>query len=363
MTDFVFSADWHLSRLTWRHRPTLINDSFFSFEQIVDYCVAHDLPLLAGGDLFDVERPDPTAVHFLCRQLDKMQSRGLPVYFIQGQHERDRQPWLSVHAHPKHVDARRFSIHRINFYGLDWRPRGDIQQALQEVPADVHYLMCHQVWGEHMGDICAPEVSLDDLKHLPNTVVLTGDYHVTRPTYVNDHLRMLSPGSISMRNVAEPAEKYFYRISDTGSGPFVQPVQLRTRQFVSATAFTQADLTTLSQVCEDARNRMADILDGLPIVRVRFSVSGTGGSSVVRQACGPAHLFEEPVLDGISVIRGDEAPIGDEPISLEAVISAAIDDTELRDGLLRLLTSTASPAEVVAAELERYKQNLVAKGL
>ena len=51
MGGFVFSADWHLSFGTWAKHPTLVGDSYHSLRQIVDYCIEHDCPLIAGGDL------------------------------------------------------------------------------------------------------------------------------------------------------------------------------------------------------------------------------------------------------------------------------------------------------------------------
>ena len=88
MSGFVFSADWHLSFGTWAKHATLVGDSYHSLRQIVDYCIDVNCPLVAGGDLFDKPVPDPVSVSVMCREMDRMQAAGLPVYFIQGQHER-----------------------------------------------------------------------------------------------------------------------------------------------------------------------------------------------------------------------------------------------------------------------------------
>ena len=118
-------------------------DSYHSLAQIVDYCIEHNLPLIAGGDLFDKPDPDPVSVNVMCREMDKMRDANLPVYFIQGQHERVRRDlgdghgrpeWMHVHSWPTHVHEQTFEIDGVTFYGLDWTPKEHIADAFHNIP-------------------------------------------------------------------------------------------------------------------------------------------------------------------------------------------------------------------------------------
>tara|TARA_Y100001938_G_scaffold136815_1_gene200165 strand:+ start:16902 stop:18062 length:1161 start_codon:yes stop_codon:yes gene_type:complete len=223
MSGFVFSSDWHLSFGTWSSHPDLVGDPYYSLRQIVDFCIEHSCPLIGGGDLFDKPVPDPVSVSVMCREMDRMQEAGLPVYFVQGQHERIKRSvithnsedmggtpeWMRVHPWPQHVHKKTFTIDGKQFYGLDWMPPGQIEEALAEIPEGTYFLVCHQVWFEFMGDsICQPECRLDMVPHVRE--VLTGDFHETTEADNGAYILMHSPGSISMRTMGEPADKNFF---------------------------------------------------------------------------------------------------------------------------------------------------------
>jgi DNA repair exonuclease SbcCD nuclease subunit len=295
MSGFVFSSDWHLSYGTWANHPTLVGDSYHSLRQIVDYCIEKNCPLIAGGDLFDKPVPDPVSVSVMCREMDRMQAEGLPVYFIQGQHERVKRSamgaaelggaseWMGVHAWPTHVHKQTFTIEGKKFYGLDWTPPDRIEEELAAIPDGTYFLVCHQVWREFMGDtICQPECNLGMVPVVSE--VLTGDFHETRTVHNGAYITMHSPGSISMRSMGEPADKYFYHFLRQLTDPDIpaphppqqhpmEAIKLQTRVMAEVTIDTEETLDRFVQYTpEPVSWDTAELPEELsrPLLRVNY---------------------------------------------------------------------------------------------
>lgn len=246
---FVFCADLHLEDGAWSTRPSIYGDSYYSFSQIVAYCIEHDLPLILGGDVLEKKSNAARPIAKLCEELSRMQQRGVPVYYIQGNHEYDRNaPWLSVHPWPIHIHATHSVISDTKVYGLDWLPRGEIQEAFKQVTEDTDILITHQVWKDLMGNIGRTECELTDVHHVQN--VLAGDFHVTKVVNgVNAQgkpIAMLSPGSTCMQDISETPEKFFFVISrDTDGKIAFTPKKLNTRPFLKYAVETQEELDDL----------------------------------------------------------------------------------------------------------------------
>ena len=277
---FVFCADLHLEDGAWRSRPGIYGDAYYSFEQIVDYCIAHKLPLVMGGDILESKQNLARPIAKLCAGLTRMQEEALDVFYIQGNHEFDRNaPWLSIHPWTTHINGRSFrvgSMGDILVHGLDWLPKGEIQEALKTVPEDTDILITHQVWKDFMGEIGRTECELTDVHHVQT--VLAGDFHVTKIAEgVNAQgqpIRMLSPGSTAMQDMSESPDKFFFVIGRDGDKIEFQPVQLKTRRFLS---YTVKDAETLDQLCagqltKDISELPNDLPPGIdkPLVRIRF---------------------------------------------------------------------------------------------
>lgn len=304
---FVFCADLHLADGAWTSRPAIYGDSYFSLRQIIDYCIEHNLPLVIGGDVLDVKRNSARPIQQLCQAMERMSAAKLPVYYIQGQHELDRNvTWLSVHPWPQNVNKQRFDVNGVKLYGIDWLPRGDIQTAFQEAPEDVDMLVCHQVWKDLMKNIGRPECCLNDVYHV--SYVLSGDFHVTKiETALNAHseiAHLVSPGSTCMQDISESQEKYFFLVTRGVDGGFeFVPQQLKTR---AMKAYTVTDAQLLDDLC--AGGFVADIDEMLdttlpaeinkPLVRVKFDKRIPDAFLRISTAVGDAaHLFCDAIVD------------------------------------------------------------------
>lgn len=276
---FVFCADLHLEDGAWTTRPGIYGDAYYSFNQIIDYCIEHHLPLILGGDVLERKQNLARPVAKLCAGMARMQRENLRVYYIQGNHEYDRNaPWLSVHPWPIHLHDSGVFFDDVNVWGLDWLPRGEIQAAFNEVPDDVDVLVTHQVWTDLMGDIGRTECALTDVRHVQT--VIAGDYHVTRTVEGTNAdgkpIRLLSPGSTCMQDISESAEKFFFVIAKSAAGLEFVPQPLRTRPFRKYVIQTQEQL---DEFCAGQFLRdLAEIEDNTlpeeirkPLVRVRFN--------------------------------------------------------------------------------------------
>jgi len=350
LAGFVFSSDWHLSRLTWSHRPRLTGDSSCSFWQIIRYCLDRRLPLLAAGDLFDKDRPDPESVACLVVGMDLMQKAELPVYYIQGQHERDVSPWLDVHDWPVYLDGESIEIPGVagGIYGLDWTPADKIVSRLAEVPNHTRFLMCHQVWAEHMGSLCNPECDLGDV---PATVeyVLSGDFHQHVRTG-----RMVSPGSISMRNLAEPPAKYFW-VFDADRNEF-SSVPLVTRPFLSMTVTNELQFQQFVTALDTSRRFMegAKLLDSEPLCRVRYSDELPDAYRRITAAAGTAHLFLDEIVTTVAGFADTvDTSLASGSDTLLACLSELLPaEHDIRRDVVSLLTSTKPPMLAVRELME-----------
>lgn len=304
---FVFTADTHLEDGAWSTRPGIYGDAYHSFKQIVDYCIKHRLPLVLGGDVLEKKTNSARPIAKLCEQMSRMQAADLDVLYIQGNHEYDRNaPWLSVHPWPQHLHANAAvtigdnSPSDVRIYGLDWLPRGEIQAALAQVPADVEILITHQVWDEFMKGLGRIECTLPDVHHV--SVVLNGDFHPTKEVFGDgaqgQRIRMLSPGSICMQDCSESPDKFFFVVGRTDDNEIhYDPVPLETRGFLDLQVRDQEFLDAL---CTDALRLLIDTLPtrtgdiAKPIVRIKFDKSLPDAFLRLTMTAGDAcHLFCE----------------------------------------------------------------------
>jgi len=198
--------------------PSLRHDSFFAFQQIIDFCLVKQVPLIIAGDVFDDRRPDSETVCFAVEQMRRMRRDGLYCYYLRGQHDEVGRPWLDLGHWPEHMHRKHWAIEGVRFYGLDWTPRDRLAEELAKIPPNTDVLVCHQVWEELMGKIRQCEGALKDVPHVSN--IITGDYHRHDKFLVKrdngTDVLVISPGSTNMRTIDEDPCKYFWGLCKDG---------------------------------------------------------------------------------------------------------------------------------------------------
>jgi hypothetical protein len=288
-----------------------------------------------------------------------MREAGLPVWYTQGQHERSTPPWLSLHPWPLHAHQQLFSIGGRSCCGLDWLPAQLLTPAIQTLPpCDI--LICHQVWGEHMGSVCHPEGNLADIPHM--RLVLTGDYHVHQATQhigrTGQTLTALSPGAISLRNLGESAETAFFVVQDDLS--YIS-VPLRTRPYRQVRLQTAADLDAFCASYAATQPAWPpDVeLDGKPLLRVQYNADlPEAYSRVLSVVRSTAHLFLEPQMQQTetAIDLASESPTAFDGLLSAVAALTREQPADVRDGAQRLLQSS-TPAEELAAMYEEHMRS------
>jgi len=353
MSGFVHASDWHLSRLTWQHRPRLWGDSFFALEQIVDFCIRQEAVLFGAGDLLDKDRPESAAVACMHKQMDRMEEARLPVYYVQGQHEKADPPWMSSHPWPIHLHKQACSVPGVNgvFYGLDWMPRDQFAEAITEMANSSRsgpvYLVCHQVWSEHMGNvITVPEANMQQVACVAD-IVLSGDYHVhqlTRHITQFGEQLLVSPGSISVRNMGEEFDKQFWY----HDGTRFHSIPLRGRPWVRTFIHTPDHLAQLEQLKATLELAGASLPDNIktPMCIFQYPSDLEGAHKRLNEVFGDCHLWLE---EQRSEVAPQDVAIqnASEALSLPDLIAVNVPAGEIQEHLLQLMNPELPPKEAV----------------
>lgn len=229
----LVASDLHLSDHIWKHRP-IYGDSYHSWKQIVQLALDNkaDAVILAG-DILDKQVNQVNPIRNLLQGLRKLTDAGIAVWFNQGQHEYQDNPWMELHQegliwlHTTDVTTPGGWI----ISGCDYQNENQLQAFLRSdraLSADI--LVCHQVWQDFMGDVGKPQGKFDDV---PENVrcMITGDYH-EHLIHQHQDMVVLSPGSTHLRNVSEPEDKYVFMLTldEVKTGKFtVSHLPLRTR--------------------------------------------------------------------------------------------------------------------------------------
>lgn len=358
---FVFTADTHLEDGAWSTRPGIYGDAYHSFKQIVDYCVEHGLPLILGGDVLEKKNNSARPIAKLCEQMSRMQAADLNVFYIQGNHEYDRNaPWLSVHSWPIHLHGHARGIRGVNVHGIDWLPRGEIQKAFAEVRPGTDVLVTHQVWDEFMKGLGRIECTLPDVHHVG--VVLNGDFHPTKEVTgtgaQGQHIRMLSPGSICMQDCSESPEKFFFVVSRTDDHAIqYDPVSLETRGFLD---YQVRDAAMLDALCAGGLAATISALPpkpgdiAKPIVRIKFDKNLPDAFLRLTMAAGEAcHLFCEALPDRRST-HEKTAVRGAARNELLAVLSELLGEDTQEYKLAAALVSSEEPSKELEAFFKSF---------
>lgn len=362
----ILFADSHLQHPgAWVSRPTISEDSFHSFKQLIDKAIELQVPLIGAGDLIDRQRNDSDPIVFMIREMERLWREAAEnLYFTQGQHEMQSKPWFdscsnAVHIHGEHTALAGVGV----MYGIDFQPHGRLEAALEQIPDDVDLLVMHQVWGEFMGNITSPQGLLCNLPGQVRTV-LTGDFHqhITKKirNVDGEEMRVLSPGSTCMQEISEPDLKYFFVLMHDGT---VESHELYARPVIRSDIMTMAD--DVDMFVEDIGSRIEKMIDesefpGKPLIHVKYAANlADVKQRVTRVVDDRAHVFlKEIPPDKEDVMRRRERreELGDRHAStLESELSDYLKEHEkvhLEDVVRRLLEAPDKAAEMTLIRQE-----------
>lgn len=380
-----FLADFHASETPWAGRPGMKGDAEYALSQVVEALDDHGVKLLfLGGDILDKQRNRAYPLSLFARWMPAV--GGYELFYVEGQHELDVPPWLSILPNAYHLehlmdgvgvnadgraDELAGDVPWLRIRGLNFRPTTEAAEALAAVPQETDILVCHQVWPDFMGKFGQPGLSLGMVPHV--RAIFTGDYHKyeTR-TVVKDsdgtETLVVSPGSCFMQSIDEPDDKYMLILWADAEGNFeFRPVPLKSRPVLRIEVNSPADVET---VAAEAAERVRDLMframeDGhlpediaKPIVQVIYPEDLQPLVGPIRKAYEPVcHLFLKMLkhkADDADGVESAEDPIFESTLSALPYALDASDKPQAFEACRMVLASNLPPAALVAEHEAAY---------
>lgn len=305
----------------------IYGDAAWSLEQIINTCVRERATLKLAGDIFDTALPPSSSVDVFRKQMDRMQKAELPVFIIQGQHDKSDPPWpAAIHPIVQHVHAQTFyAAADYCVYGLDYLSSADLEVALANVPPQADTLMLHQM-ARPVFDL--PGAWNLDPAWIPQHVkrVLIGDYHGGGEFTLPSGGVGRYTGSMHVLAHDELKNKSFLLETVRPDGTVhIEQVALHTRPYVNVTLrrtedleeFLTAKVPAIRALAAEAATRMPAHV-ARPVILLAYAADIAGVEKRVRAALDEvAHIWPMP-----QSMRIDEAVVG-------AMVPVAASDLDL----------------------------------
>ena len=286
MAGFIFSADWHLKPNIWKSHTELRHDTYLGAIQAVYHCINREADLILGGDQFDVPNPPAEAVRFLEDVVKLLNSYGLSVYAIQGNHDYSGNTnWLDVcgitslsledSKYISYVSEK--NKLQLRVFGTDYVPSGQAfsqkvsQSQSQQARSNndqglevVNVMVCHQL----IDSICPFEESCNlSESDIPADygLVLLGDYHICTSTKADDRPSpglIAYPGPVASMKLPEGAHrKAVYHVDPSnGVEGLLDKIELSARSIATYKTHQECvisedgDLSKFRAFCKDFKS-------------------------------------------------------------------------------------------------------------
>lgn len=373
----IVVGDTHLAERTWANRRTLTGDSFNSFLQATTEAIRRRLPMVLLGDIFDAKNLSSGVLQFFCDHMDKLQEQGIPVYYVQGNHDCVTPPWPAVHKWPIHINGTVIRLGALSglqceCYGLDYFPIARYVAELSRIPETAKVLFTHQAWAD-FGKMGSSDAAMAQM--LPRGItVATGDLHIamySRGTAANgDGVLLMSPGATCMQAINEPQQHFIYemRLQDDGVVSF-DPIPLHTRLVYEFRCTTQAEfdaavmqIAGLPKASSSADTWIHSI--DTPIVRIKYPISVSEDSYVRLVSAATksgSHLFTDPQLEAVTQSTLSVEDVHTERMSTlsDAIQLLDAEPQEVRDLAARMLDKADNVLGFLSEFQKEYVQGAV----
>jgi DNA repair exonuclease SbcCD nuclease subunit len=262
----IFAADMHLTPRAWTNRWAVEGDAFYALDQLFEFVKKQKKcsGLIFGGDTTDSNTPDASTLHHLSAFMSKMKVIEVPVYFINGQHDKGAYGYSILETYGGiNFDQQIIHLEGKKYYGLSYRSRSDLLEALTEVP-ECDYLVMHCAFKHLLGFEGAWQVEGTDIPEYVSNV-LVGDIHVKDVSKFGD-LTVYSPSSGYACSSAEIGKPHgFYTITKES----ITHKGFKTRKFVTLSV----DETSRDEVMEELTklNKAASKEPLPPVVFIKIS--------------------------------------------------------------------------------------------
>lgn len=233
--SFIHAADLHLDSpmVGLGNLPEFIlkrlrESTFEALKKITNAAIEKNVDfVIFAGDLFDGEDRSLKAQSFLRKELQKLETKGIPVFIIHGNHDHLSGDWIhlelpnNVYVFTDKVEAKAIQTNAgvvVNLYGFSYPKRHVYERKIAEYQkvgqADFHIGILHgNEEGESDHGNYAPF-------HIKELLEKDFDYwalgHIHKRKLLSEAPPILYPGNIQGRNKKEKGKKgcYFVTISE-----------------------------------------------------------------------------------------------------------------------------------------------------
>ena len=284
------------------------------------------LAVVLAGDIFDRDRIEGPTLRAFATFVDELYTRGIPVYFIQGNHDLDREDPLPGVEGALSLNGKLENICGVRVYGLDWMPREQLKEALLTVP-ECDVLVLHAKMKHLCGFGIAADLSLDDIPERVRHVVV-GDIHVPDQTELRGKGFCISPGGLHPCTLAETREKC-YAVLDTKDPWSWTLLALDSRPIEHVLVLTEQDvqmaMSKIVHVVSTSRPGFE------PLIEIRYATAFSNLlDGFYKMTEGKAFLFPKPSTTGKILESADleEARKSFREITLHGALSTVVDRTK-----------------------------------
>ena len=313
------------------------------------------------GDIFNASRPDSQSIDLFRTSLAVMKSHGLPVYAIQGQHDRSTPPWPTAVCGSEITYVHKSRFQPITdgpvFYGLDQHPVSvELQASLNEVPKDVDVLIMHQLARE----VFPLDGAWDfDTEWVPEHIkgLFIGDYHVATDFKWKGGKAYYS-GSTYMCSISESPNKSFLHVT-INEGIKTERIPLKTRGLIKLLVDDEKSLQSAVDFMHKSLQMRPTWADSVPIMYLEYLVSVPDVMKTIEPLVkGKAILWPVPTSNRVEWHREGAASTTElQHVTMESCVGVFLDaGTEANSLLLELL---ANPSTEEVLEHWRVKKNVV----
>lgn len=196
------------------------NAAWYVLKQAVEIGAA---AVLNGGDILDVTRPTSRAVNELKKMHAYLKNEGIPMYLVQGNHDRTTPPWFDLFIEEDNTESGVILLEQekvtipntdTTVYGVPEMPVDALVTHLadEETPeADI--LLTHIMVRDWIGFKSPNSFELKDLPKDKYSYAVIGDVHKTALERHGSTM-CVSPGSVELGASDEQQTKYF-QVLDT----------------------------------------------------------------------------------------------------------------------------------------------------
>lgn len=217
-SKIIFTSDWHLGKRQYglKHREQdRYRAAWHVLKQAAEMGAA---AVLNGGDILDVTRPTSRAVNELKRMHAYLKTHDIPMYLVQGNHDRTSPPWFDLFIEENNTEGGVILLEKekvdipgtdVSVYGVPEMPVESLTEHLRSDEApEADILLTHIMVRDWIGFKSPNSFELKNLPQDKYSHAVIGDVHKTA---IERHGKVtcVSPGSIELGASDEQQTKYF----------------------------------------------------------------------------------------------------------------------------------------------------------